>query len=65
MFGIPPEERFVFQSRDHARNALDPTPAEVEAATEEQLGYAAELVASKEAYSADARDVPFEAAVSS
>lgn len=48
VFGIPAEERFFFQGRDHVRNALDSTPEEVEAATAEMLGYAAELVGRKE-----------------
>ncbi|NEE03473.1 cytochrome P450 [Phytoactinopolyspora halotolerans] len=48
IFGLPPEERHYFQSRDHRRNALDSDPADVVAATEEMLHYVDALVASKQ-----------------
>ncbi|WP_211239673.1 cytochrome P450 [Jiangella gansuensis] len=48
LFGIPAEERFFFQSRDHARNALDSSPDDVVHATSEMLAYVDALVATKE-----------------
>lgn len=48
LFGLSADERFYFQARDHERNSLTTSPADVERATNEMLTFIDDLVSRKE-----------------